>query len=278
MIHNPIESVQVQTYQDWELIIVDDGSTDNTKEVVKNYEIIDNRIKYFYQKNSERSAARNNGIKEAKGDWICFLDSDDIYHKDHLEEFKKLISEKKKKGLYFSGVSYGKYDKTTQKYNLRSNNDLEFIFLNTIGTPRACVSKEILKKHNFDEQIKIGEDKELWSRITQQYPVFYHRKKTFIELEHSDRSINVIKNKIKHIRTTKLILNKVNSYNQLKKKVLSDSYFSVSKFYLNNNLKFKALQFITISLFIDFINEQTLHKIYICLSLSFLIIPKEYRK
>ena len=88
MIRLAIESVLSQTYNDWELIIVDDGSTDKTKDVIDKFIEKDNRVKYLYQKNQERSAARNNGIKEAKGDWICFLDSDDIYHVNHLEEFK----------------------------------------------------------------------------------------------------------------------------------------------------------------------------------------------
>ena len=76
LITKAIESVINQTYTNWELIIIDDGSTDNTKSVLENY-LSDSRIKYFFQENQERSVARNNGIKRAKGDYICFLDSDD---------------------------------------------------------------------------------------------------------------------------------------------------------------------------------------------------------
>ena len=102
MIHLAIESVLAQTYNDWELIIVDDGSADNTKTVVNKYKKSENRIKYIFQENKERSAARNFGIKESKGDWICFLDSDDIYHNNHLEKFKNLINRKgSKRSLFF---------------------------------------------------------------------------------------------------------------------------------------------------------------------------------
>ena len=73
MIHEAIKSVFNQTYKNWELIIVDDGSTDKTKEVIDKYIEKDKRVRYLYQKNKERSAARNNGIKNAKGDCICFL-------------------------------------------------------------------------------------------------------------------------------------------------------------------------------------------------------------
>ena len=274
-----IKSVISQTYKNWELIIVDDGSTDNTNSVVNNYKKLDNRIKYIYQINSERSAARNNGINHSNGDWICFLDSDDIYHINHLEEFCNLIKKNNgNKGLYFSGLSYGEYSDDLEEYNMSYYNNLEFVLLNTIGTPRGCVSKEILKKHQFDEKIKIGEDKELWSRISQFFPVIFHRKKTFIELEHPGRSINKIENKLEHVRTTKIIIERLNISNKIRKKILSDSYFSVSKYYLNSNLKINALRYILLSLFVNFLNVQSLHKIYICLSLLFLTIPKEYSR
>ena len=279
MVKVSIKSVISQSFKDWELIVVDDGSTDNTKEIVEEFVKLDKRIKYIFQENKERSAARNNGIKKAKGDWICFLDSDDIYHTNHLEEFKQLIEKtNKKEALYISGVSYGEYSEDLEEYNMSHNNNLEFVLLNTIGTPRACVSKQILIKYKFNEVIKIGEDKELWSRISQFYPVIFHKKKTFIELEHRGRSINNIKNKLEHLKTTKFILNKLTTSKKIKRKVLSDSYFSVSKYYLYNNSKINALRFILLSLFIDISNTQSTHKIYICLSLLFLTVPKEYNR
>ena len=81
-IDKTIESVINQTYKHWELIIIDDGSTDNTKEIITNYKTNDKRIKYLYQQNKERSAARNNGIVNANGDYICFIDSDDYFMKN----------------------------------------------------------------------------------------------------------------------------------------------------------------------------------------------------
>jgi len=80
-----IESVLNQSYSDFEIIVVDDGSTDNTKEVVSQY--IDSRINYFFQENSGVSVARNNGSKLAKGDYLVFLDSDDYVKDIWLKDF-----------------------------------------------------------------------------------------------------------------------------------------------------------------------------------------------
>ena len=89
-----IEKVICQSYQNWELLVIDDGSKDNTKEVVES--INDVRVRYIYQENQERSVARNNGIKHAEGEYICFLDSDDIILDNHLETLHKFIKEAEK--------------------------------------------------------------------------------------------------------------------------------------------------------------------------------------
>lgn len=86
-----ITSVLDQTYQDWELIIVDDGSTDNTSAIIRPF-LKDKRVRYIWQPNQERSIARNNGISASFGEYICFLDSDDYYLPHHLTTFYQYIS------------------------------------------------------------------------------------------------------------------------------------------------------------------------------------------
>jgi glycosyltransferase involved in cell wall biosynthesis len=80
-----IESVLVQTWKNWELIIVDDGSVDNTSQIIKNYAMRDERIKYFFQENQKQGRARNYGIKHSNGEYVAFLDSDDLWVPDKLE-------------------------------------------------------------------------------------------------------------------------------------------------------------------------------------------------
>lgn len=94
-IEDAITSVINQDYQDWEMIIVDDGSTDNSKKIAKKYELKDNRIKLIIQeRNAGVVAARNRGIKEAKGRYLAFLDSDDIWHTMKLSKQIALMNKK----------------------------------------------------------------------------------------------------------------------------------------------------------------------------------------
>ena len=86
-----IESVLLQTYPDWELLLVDDGSTDNSCIICEKYKEKDKRIQVFHKKNGGVSSARNYGLNHAKGEWIAFVDSDDWLDKDYLWNFVEQI-------------------------------------------------------------------------------------------------------------------------------------------------------------------------------------------
>ena len=102
-----IQSVLAQSYKDWELIIVDDCSTDNTDQIVKPF-LVDDRIKYLKNdRNSGAAVSRNRALREAKGKWIAFLDSDDLWMPDKL---KKQISFMEKNGYHFSYTNYAEID------------------------------------------------------------------------------------------------------------------------------------------------------------------------
>lgn len=123
-----IESIQAQTYENWEMIIVDDYSTDNTKEIVEQYQKDDSRIQYYsLPKNSGAAEARNEALSRAKGRWIAFLDSDDLWTPEKLErqikfmeengyafsyhEYEEINEEGNKLGVYVSGKKHvGKFD------------------------------------------------------------------------------------------------------------------------------------------------------------------------
>ena len=98
-IENAIESVFNQTYGDWEMVIVNDGSKDNTSEILDKYNS-DSRIKIIHQENGGVSLARNNGISASSGEYFVFLDADDVWHTNHLEVMKNLIDKYPDAGLY----------------------------------------------------------------------------------------------------------------------------------------------------------------------------------
>lgn len=102
-----IQSVLAQSYKDWELIIVDDCSSDDTDDVVKPY-LEDTRIKYLKnEKNSGAAVSRNRALREAKGKWIAFLDSDDLWMPEKLEKQVRFMD---KNGYHFSYTNYAEID------------------------------------------------------------------------------------------------------------------------------------------------------------------------
>lgn len=108
-----INSVLSQTYQNWELIIVDDGSTDNTTQIVRLFQKKDNRIKLFENDSNKGSAfSRNLALKNAKGRWIAFLDSDDIWNRDKLE---KQVEFMEKNDCHFSYTNYCEIDESSKE-------------------------------------------------------------------------------------------------------------------------------------------------------------------
>lgn len=111
-----IESVQAQTYQNWEMIILDDCSSDNTDEAVKPY-LADQRIKYIKnEKNFGAAVSRNKALREAKGKWIAFLDSDDLWAPEKLE---KQIGFMEKNGYHFSYAYYEEFDENDQPLGVK---------------------------------------------------------------------------------------------------------------------------------------------------------------
>ena len=108
-----INSVLSQTYQNWELIIVDDGSTDETVKIVKSFQEKDNRIKLFENESNKGSAfSRNLALRNAKGKWIAFLDSDDVWHPEKLEKQIKFMTEN---NCLFSYTNYSEIDEDSDE-------------------------------------------------------------------------------------------------------------------------------------------------------------------
>ncbi len=194
MLRIAIGSVFMQDFPSWELIIVDDGSQEDIKSVVESYN--DTRVKYIHQVNSERSAARNNGIKNSKGRYICFLDNDDVYLPFHLSSFYKEIQDRNyEDGFYMSGhniESKGKELSRSEFYSAKFDNPVVFAFETLPFPDDVCLPRHLCLANPFPEQFNIFEDGHVWLRILSRYPIFQIYNHTCIVNEHPGRSTNEI--------------------------------------------------------------------------------------
>ena len=280
-----IESVLAQTYTDWEMIVVDDGSTDNTKEVVLQYS--DSRITYIYQQNAERSAARNNGIIHAKGDYVCFLDSDNYMKADRLQQLVEYIGNKQTAACYYTDIEYNDFATSVVKIKEGKEYpfpmDVDLLIQDIIATPQLCCATEILRKHQFNPALSIGEDMELLFRITAEYQLVYiPNQATVVEIEHEGRSVafaNKSKASEKELKTLKLLFSKPHPASKIsarhKRARMATAYFNASKNYLLEG-KWMGLRYLCKSIIINPRSKQLKYKINI--ALSFLMCKKEKLK
>lgn len=169
-----IQSVLMQTHANWELIIVDDGSTDNTKSVAEEFSKLDGRIKVLHQSNRKQGAARNHAIKHAHGEWLAFLDADDYWVPEKLSSQLYAANETKAKWL-FSNAELLQQD-TGEKCEIGAHigwlNGLDavekVIHRNCIPLSTVLVSRQILiEAGGFTEMpaIQNAEDYHLWCRL-----------------------------------------------------------------------------------------------------------------
>lgn len=189
LISTAIESVIAQSVTDWELIVIDDGSTDDTKDVVFSFQ--DSRILYGYQENKGRSIARNAGLHNARGIWVCFLDSDDWYLEDHLEAFEKGMTENPQAELFKTGVTFQKEDGSViseSKFHPSKNDQIPFILENYAGILDLCIHHTLAKNNGFPD-IKSWEDKAYMIPILYRAQWVQIELRTVVALEHGGRSI-----------------------------------------------------------------------------------------
>ena len=224
-----IQSVLSQTYTNFELIIVDDGSTDNTEKFVRN--VKDKRIKFFKKENEERGAARNYGTNKAKGDYITFLDSDDLLYSKYLEEANLFIASNNSINIFHQLFEVTNIlGKVIHSANYSNNNVFKSLIKK--GNFMACqgmfLQKDFAKANLFNEDKKLAgsEDYELWLRISTSTNIIINPVITSALLQHLERSVvnininNLIKRKelmLHYLFSNKLINSKLLKYKRILK-------------------------------------------------------------
>lgn len=227
-IKNTINKVLLQTYQNFELIIVNDGSKDNGPQIAESFS--DPRIRLINKENGGVSSARNVGIKEAKYDYIAFLDADDEWLPNHLEEIHKLIVDYGSEANVFVTNFARKYPdgriipnrkEDELKQGIITNYFKEALKKAVIHTSCVCVSKNALDIVNgFDERFSNGEDIDLWVRLARKYKISYSPIVTEHYLQDAHNNSKIIKDYSKvaamHIRLMKCV-NRYDFYFNLKR-------------------------------------------------------------
>ena len=175
MLGEAINSVLKQTFRDFELIIVDDGSTDNSKAVVQTTAPT---AKYIYQENKGVSAARNAGIQLAQGNYLAFLDSDDLWKKNKLSiQMQQILADPVIKICYTNEVWFrnGRHLNQKKKHQKYSGWILEkMLTLCLISASSVVIAREVFQTVGlFDEHLIVCEDYDLWLRIAVRYPVTF---------------------------------------------------------------------------------------------------------
>ncbi len=172
LIPETIESIRSQTYQNWECMIVDDGSKDGTREVVEKFSVLDSRIKYLDRPDTYKpggNGARNYGLDNSNGDYIVFFDSDDLMTPDHLEVKVELVED----GHYDFGVTRTKFfnhsnDKIDKYYTFTTADiSKENYILQKINwlTLDIIIKSTLAKSVRFNEEIRTGQEYNYFSKM-----------------------------------------------------------------------------------------------------------------
>ncbi|MEL7161695.1 MAG: glycosyltransferase family A protein [Bacteroidota bacterium] len=200
-----IESVLAQTFSDWELIIVDDGSTDDTRAVVTRY--ADSRIRYHYQENRQLNGARNAGVGLAGTPWIGFLDDDDEFLPDHLE---LLHAAMERDGfnhqLYRSGILLRGGNKTTKGVNYVNEEDiLPQFWDHPTGMFGMLLATELMLRHPFDEAHLLLDDFLWLVPVLRDHPLYQINAHTaVVNLHPEQRSATYLDKKRLYQNVTRL--------------------------------------------------------------------------
>ena len=246
-----VESVINQTFEDWEIVIVDDASTDNTYEVLEPYLKKYSSIVYLKnEQNLERSMSRNKGLEYAQGKYICFLDSDDHYLPNHLSIcYKEIQSKEDRIAMFFTGYTWNFPDKIKKVVlaEIKKGREVEWMIENQVAPSATVIHKDILKEFKFNPALVVNEDVELFSRICSKFPLIKIEHYTINFYVHDQATKSLYKDYItpqirahKLIYSNPLIKNKISK--EFKTEKLKNLYFIRVQLFNNSQYKLKAIK------------------------------------
>lgn len=235
-----LDSVVAQTYKDYEIIIIDDGSTDDTGEVLHTYQPYN--LRYFYQENRGIAASRNRGIRESRGEFIALLDSDDYWRPEKLEQQLKAFREHPQCGLVATRCSSidpgGRFRR--QNRPGKSGWVLPDLFrANFIRTSSALITRECFNNVGlFDESLPECEEYDLWLRIARHYPIAFINESLTVYTDNPHGvSTDSLAGRLLRLKVLEKDYLRESIPASLYQKRLSQNYRQVGKHYLNRGNK-----------------------------------------
>lgn len=281
-----IDSILKQTYQDFEIVVIDDGSTDNTKEIVEKYiQTHGSKIRYVYQKNKGVGSARNKGIDESRGTYITFLDSDDVILSNSLLRREQFLNKNPDTSLVFTDYYFITRESNTMNHPRLSENKflnlskgtilsikddeivfnqdfyckfLEFsplpIFMGTV-----MMRKEIINAIGlFRTDVSVGEDNDYWLRIISKYKAgFINQPLSCYQNIHSTLTRRTESYNLDCIKIYTEIYsgNRKNKIRTLAKKKLASACYELGYYYNSQYVRNKARRYLLKSIFFNFKNK-----------------------
>ena len=175
-IRDSIKSVQAQTFQDWELIVIDDGSKDCTADILREIASVDNRIRFLQnEKNRGASYTRNRAVELAKGEWIAFLDSDDLWMPEKLEKQLMLLNKYPDMVICYTASSFIDDDGNPYDYILPAIEQLTYKQLlrkNLMSCSSVLIRASVMKRIKMPND-KMHEDYFVWLTVVKEFCVAY---------------------------------------------------------------------------------------------------------
>lgn len=286
-IQKTIESVLNQTFKDFELIVVDNKSTDTTKQIILSFH--DARLIFFENdKNYERCYSRNKGIIRSKGSYLLFLDSDDYIESNHLSNWFDVISSSLKKDSFFisnkkiesrEGISLG------TDFDLYNGFNLHFFLRNVVLPGQVCIHSSIIKKYSFNIDYLIFEDTALWLIISKNHTPIFFNFKSYVYCLHDSNSVDWKINNYGKRRYKSLVnfkkdnseLVEIISFDFINQEI-SNALFTVAKYFIFNSKIHFAIFYLIRSIVANPYDKQLKHKIFILFNLFNPFKRNEYMK
>ena len=290
-IQRSIDSVLAQKIQDFEIIVINDGSTDGGEKIVKRY--TDTRIKIIDQKNSGVSEARNRGILIAKGEYVAFLDADDFWFPDYLVTIKSLVKRFPQSGVFATAYKVkepnGKYYKVNfapiPPYPWEGVIENYFECLASgnysVRTSAVCVKKNIFEKVGlFDTSLRMGEDIDMWIRLFLNSKIAFSTKPKAIYFEDTSNKFDAnkdeftleLKKLIEKYQSQKYLENIPQKYHCLFKKSIGIKLYDLIKRYLYLGRKKEAIRVLKYNL--EYFNLKNMLIVYVMIIIpTFMVLP-----